>query len=220
MVIDQQVEAFIQKQREGARGQRLERLQKELVGERKLLGSVLIPVLKSFDGLVLEYELVSPSGVRIFIDVFYEPLGLAFESEGYVVHAEVITRERFSFERSRMRAIAMHGYKYIPFTWDEIEKKPEICQREVYELLGRFSSAPGRGFAELSVYERELLRFALRLNRPFRLADACACLGLVDVPTRKVIRSLMEKKLVLPLGKGSIRFHEYLVDHKAALPYL
>jgi hypothetical protein len=70
-------------QRQSAKGIRLEQLQKDLVGEKKLLKKVLWPVLKSFDGIILEYELVSTTGVRIFIDVFYEPLGIAFESEGY-----------------------------------------------------------------------------------------------------------------------------------------
>lgn len=111
----------------------MEQLQKDLTGEKKLLGTILWPVLKSFEGLTLEYELVSISGMRIFIDVFYEPLWLAFESEGFVAHAENITRDRFAFERMRIRTIASYGYKYVPFAWDEMDKRPEACRRSVYE---------------------------------------------------------------------------------------
>jgi hypothetical protein len=104
--------------------------------------------------------------VRIFVDVFYGPLGLAFESEGYVSHAGNITRDRFSFEKKRVRTIGIYGYKYIPFSWDELEKKPDECRRSVYEYLGRFSSGHGIAYEELTVYEREVLRFAVCLNRP------------------------------------------------------
>ena len=104
---------FLDEQRASASGQRLENLQKDLIGEKKRIKEVLWPVLKSFDGLSMEHELVSTTGVKIYVDVFYEPLGIAFESEGFVVHAENITRNRFLFERMRIRTLAMYGYKYI-----------------------------------------------------------------------------------------------------------
>jgi hypothetical protein len=141
-------------------------------------------------------------------------LGIAFESEGFVVHAENITRDRFIFERMRIRTIAMYGYKYIPFGWDELDKKAEACRRSVYELLGRFSSNAGIAFTELTVSEREVLRYALRLNRPLHLADACYCLQLGAKPTRNVLVTLMEKKLIKPNGSGIQRHHSYLLEEK------
>jgi hypothetical protein len=197
---EQEFEAFLKEQRRTAKGLRLEQLEKDLTGEKKLLSAVLWPVLKSFERLTMEYERVSQTGVRIFIDVFYEPLGLAFESEGYVAHAENVTRERFTFERMRVRTIAMYGYKYIPFSWDELDKRPEACQRSVYELLGRFSSTYGKSYTDLSVSEREVIRYALRLNRSFRLS---------------VLRSLMDKGLIRSLGTGKQRFHEFAMEDKA-----
>jgi hypothetical protein len=94
-MFDKEFEKFLEQQKRSAGGMRLEQLQKELTGEKKLLSAVIWPVLKSFAGLTMEHEVLSQTGVKIYIDVFYEPLGLAFESEGYVVHAENITRERF-----------------------------------------------------------------------------------------------------------------------------
>jgi hypothetical protein len=206
---------FLEEQRRSASGQRLEQLQKDLTGEKKLLKEVLWPVLNSFDGLIMEHELVSTTGVKIFIDVFYQPLGIAFESEGYVVHAENITRERFSFERMRIRTMAMYGYKYIPFTWDELDKRSDACRRSVYELLGRFSSTTGLAHKDLTVSEREVLRYALRLNYPLRLKDACYCLQLKEEATRHVLRKLMEKKLIKPISKGTHRHYAYGLEEKA-----
>jgi hypothetical protein len=214
--IRQEADKFVEEQRRTARGQRLEQLKKDLTAERKMLQTVIWPVFKSFDDMIMEYEIVSTSGVKIYIDVFYEPLGLAFESEGFVAHAENISRERFSFERMRVRTMALHGYKYIPFSWDELDKKPELCRRALYELLGRYSGTNGKAYQELTVYERELLRFAQRLGRPFRLDDVSNCLQLGNVACRKVLRKLMEKKLIKPIGKGEMRHHEYILEDRAA----
>jgi hypothetical protein len=206
---------FLEEQRRSASGQRLEQLQKDMIGEKKLIKEVLWPVLKSFDGLSLEHELMSTTGVKIYVDVFYEQLGIAFESEGFVVHGENITRDRFMFERMRIRTIAMYGYKYIPFSWDELDKRAEACRRSVYELLGRFSSVAGSALNELTVFEREVIRYALRLNRPLRLGDACYCLQMLPDATRRILKKLMEKKLLAPFNKDLQRYHEYRLEEKA-----
>ncbi|MEX1029155.1 MAG: hypothetical protein WDZ91_03805 [Paenibacillaceae bacterium] len=215
-MFEQEFEKFLQSQRRSAKGVRQELLQKDLTGEKKLLKEVVWPVLKSFDGIHLEYELVSTTGVRIYIDVFYEPLGFAFESEGFVVHAENITRDRFTFERMRIRTILMYGYKYVPFTWDELDKRAEACRRYMYELLGRFSSNSGLAIEELSVSERELLRYALRLNRPLRLKDACYCLQWGPEASRRVLRSLMTKHLIKPVDSSKQRCHKYALEEKSS----
>jgi hypothetical protein len=208
---------FLETQRKSASGLRLEQLQKDLTGEKKLIKEVLYPVLQSFDGLVMESELISSTGVEIFIDVLYEPLGFAFESEDFGAHAENITRDRFTFERMRIRTMVMHGYKYLPFSWDELDKKSDACRRSVFELLGRFSSTVGIAHKELSISEREVLRYGFRLNRPLRLEDACYCLQMRPQATRQVLIKLIEKKLIKPLNKGTIRFHEYTLEEKAKI---
>jgi hypothetical protein len=207
---------FLEDQRSKAMGTRLERLKKDLTGEKKMLEAAIWPVLKSFDDLILEYEISSLSGVRMYVDVFYVPIGIAFESEGFVVHAENITRERFDFERIRVRTMMMNNYKYIPFSWDELDKKPDVCRRTVYELLGRYSATKGNAYDELTVYEREVLRYASRLNRTFRSSDISYCLQVKEDTCRKVLRILMQKKLIKSIGTGKHRFHEYTLDAKAS----
>lgn len=211
IIFEEEYVKFLDEQRQSATGMRLEMLQRDLTGTKKLLSSVLWPVLKSFEGLILEYEIVSMSGVKIYIDVFYEPLRLSFESEGFVVHAEKITRDRFSFERMRVRTMVTYGYKYIPFSWDELDKNPEACRRSVFEMLGRFTSPMGNGHSDLSVNEREVLRHTLGLNRSIHLNDICQCLQLGPEAARSVLRKLVEKNLIIPLGKGTKRYHRYLI---------
>jgi hypothetical protein len=196
---------FVERETRSATGKRLERLKKDLVGEKKLFSEVLWPIFQSFEGFSLEYEFKNRSGVSMFVDAFYHPLNFAFESEGYAYHAELITRERFSFERDRIRTLVWYGYHYIPFSWDELDKHPEACRRSVHELLGKYGASKERAIRELTVCERETIRYVYFLNRPFRLEDVRYCLGLQNDTSRKVIRSLMAKGMVRPAGEGRVR---------------
>jgi hypothetical protein len=209
MMFEQEYEMLLARQRKSASGQRLEMLNKDLSGTQKLLEVVVWPVLKSFEGITLEYELVSSKGAKIYIDVYYQPLKLAFESEGFVVHAEKITRDRFSFEKMRVRTMAKYGDRYIPFSRDELDKNLEACQGEFYELLGRYSSTADRAMEELSVFEREVIRYSLRLHRPLRLADVKYCLQCGYERANNVLRKMMDNNLIKPIGSGSQRYHEY-----------
>ncbi len=215
MRFEREWDLFLRSQIETARGNRKERLLQDLIGEKKMFREALWPVFQTFEGFILEYPLRSTSGVTIYMDACYEPLRIAFESEGYIAHAENITRDRFAFERMRIRTLALYGYKYIPFSWDELEKRPADCQRAVYELLGRYSYTNESMIHELSVYERELLRYALWLNRPFRNEDAQLCLQLGEVTCRKVLKGLLEKKLIKAAGSGRLKIRWYELDERA-----
>lgn len=209
-MFEQEYEKFLMRQRLGASGQRLERLNKDLVGEKKLLEVIVWPIMRSFDGWTMEYELMSSSGVKIYIDLFYDPLSFALESEGFVVHAESITRDRFSFEKMRVRTMGIYGYRYIPFSRDELDKQPDACRRSFYELLGRYSSSAGsKAIEELSVLEREVLRYSLRLNRSLRLEDVKYILQSGYRCSSNTIEKLLDKKFIKPIGSGTKRFHEY-----------
>lgn len=207
---------FLEAQRQTAHGQRREMLERDLTGTRKLLEVVVWPVLKTLEGLLLENEMVSMSGVRIYADVYCQRLNAIIEHEGFAVHAENITRDRFAFEQMRIRTFAMYGYRFIPFSWDELDKKPDFCKRTLFELVGRFGgSEEEAGFMALSVQERELLRYAMSLNRPLRIADVSLCLRLGDNASRKVLRKLLERSLLKPLGTGNTRHHRYELDREA-----
>lgn len=207
---EQEWDSFLQDQMRSASGRRLERLKVDLTGEKKLFREVLWPVFRSFDGFTLEHELMSNSGITIFVDAFYHPLNFVFESDGFVPHAERITRDRFSFEKMRIRSVARYRYTYIPFSFDELDKHPESCRRQVFELLGIYASFDERAITELTVWERETIRYVVLLDRPFTLEDVSNCLCLGKDTCRKVVRSLMENGLVRPVGQGTkkIRYYE------------
>lgn len=214
---ESEIEAFVEAQQRSAGLRRLEMLQKDLSGTKKLLGSVLLPVVKTFDGITLEHEMVSMTGVKIFGDVYYEPLGIVFEAEGFISHAENITRDRFSFEKMRVRTIQTYGFEYIPFSWDEMDKKPEACIRAVYELFGRLANREDLALNELPVYEREVLRFAIVHNGAFHVADVCRWLQLGRLTSREMVKRLEEKELITPVGGSEKRCHAFRITDKGKL---
>jgi len=103
----------------------------------------------------------------------------------------------------------------IPFSWDEITNKPEACRRALYELLGRQTAVPGAAFEELTLYEREVIHYAIWLNRPFGLQDMMTAIGKKEDYVRKVLREMKNKELVVPFTRGNQRIHRYILTEKA-----
>lgn len=213
---EQEFEALVAEQKRHASGQRLEMLCKDLSSTKEMLRVAVWPVLKSLEGLILEYELVSRSGVKVFVDAVVPEARLALESEGYVVHAQNITRERFSFERRKVRTIAANSLIYVPFSRDELEQRPEECSSSFAELIGRFKGlSVGQIFSELTVNEREVIRYGKHLLRPLKPGDVMHCLGCgVDMAYR-VLKDMEKKSLVVPAGNGEKRIRQYRLTEKA-----
>ncbi len=208
-------EAFLARQKAEATGVRREMLEADLTGTKKLC-ETLWRVFGSFEDLELEYELVSETGVKIYVDVYHRKLRIVFEAEGYVVHVEKVSRSRHSFEQMRIRSIMKLDLKYMPFSWDELDKKPEACIRSVYEALGRFGRPDGNGWMALSVYEREIIRCGQVHSGAFTIRDVSGWLGLKPESVRKVLRSLVEKELLLMEGGSKRRFHKFRVSDKTS----
>ncbi|TFE29079.1 hypothetical protein [Cohnella luojiensis] len=219
-MFERQFKEYFSEQKRLANPRRLEMLNRKLTGEIELLKEVIYPVLGSFHGLEMEYEMMGLTGVRIFGDFFYEPLRMIIECEGFVTHAEVITRDRFDFEKMRIRTIAQYEYRFIPFSWNEIDKKSEVCRRQLYAIIGQYSSSGAATPYQLSVYEREIIRYAIRLNRPFDLADACYCLQMGRTTSIKVLKTLLGKGLIRPVGDAKLRIHAYELEDAARSLFL
>lgn len=214
MMFDSKFEVYFREQKSSANPRRLEMLKRNLTGEIKLLKEIIYPVLGSFDHLEMEYEVLSMTGVRIYGDFFYRLFRIIFECEGFVSHAETITRDRFDFEKMRIRTFAQCGYTFFPFSWDDLDKRPEVCRRALYALLGKVGSSGGGSIYDLTVYERELLRYALRLNRPIHWEDAAYCLQVGRNTSIKVLKALWEKKLMKPETESVHRIHTYIIQDR------
>ncbi len=203
-------EKFLAGQIASASGQRLEMLKKNMVGTKRLLEVVIWPALRSFEGVILEYEMIGSTGVKIYIDVYYVPLQIAFECEGFVVHAEKITRDRFDFEKTRIRSFTISRKDFMPYSKDQLDKQPDLCKRSFLELLGQYTSTAGSRFMEeLSVNEREVIRYGVILNRFLRLEDVKYCLKCGYKRAYNIVHRLIKKKLMRVVGLSTQRVHQY-----------
>jgi len=206
---------FLKQQKQEAKGSRLERIEKMGAAEILFLKEFIWPIFKSFEGFYLEYEMVNLQGIKIYIDIFYEPHGIAFECEGYVVHAEKISRDRFTFERMRVRSMVLKGYTYVPFTFDEMEKRPDACREYIYALLGRMGACLSSSIRDLKLPEREVLRYTYLLNRSFNARDVSLCLNYSLKSSRHIMRGLVQMKLISPAKAANQRHHYYRLTERA-----
>ena len=212
---EEEFERFLEEQKAAATGQRGEMLSRNLTGTKLLLKHLLLPVFGKSDGMVLEYEMKGPMGVSVFGDVGLPWLRLIVEEDYYITHAEKVTRDRFSFERARARSVAVNGFIYFPYSRDELEKRPEECQRSLYELLGKIGTKEGTGLMKLPVYEREVLRCAWLRRETFRLGHVSEWLLLGKETSRKIITEMQKKELICSVGGSSNRCYEFHISGTA-----
>ncbi len=214
---EQAYKKLLEKQIQGASGARLELLMNQGEGERKLMIDIIWPVRKSFDGITLEKEIVTLTGIKAYIDAFDESVAFGLEGEGFAVHAGNITRSRFDFERNKVRSMAALGIRYIPFTFDEMNKKSDACRRALFELYGRYgTNADSALFKEATLYEREVIRYALQLGRPIRMSDVRRCLRRGPEACREVLRAMMGKGLIKPEKEALKRNRAYVLDEESS----
>lgn len=207
---------LLETEKKRASGQRLEMINKDLIGTIRMLEVTVWAVRRTLAGITLEKEIVNRSGYRFYIDAFEDFSRLALEAEGYAAHAQNITRPRFNMEKSRVRTIAAYRYVYTPFTKDQLEESPEECRSSYSELLASYGMVGANAaYEELSIHEREVLRFAKHLNRPLLPADAFFCLGCGRDFTLKLLKGLVEKELLIPSGKGTLRYRKYILTDRA-----
>ncbi|OUS77594.1 hypothetical protein B1748_07300 [Paenibacillus sp. MY03] len=211
---EDQFDAFLQQQKKEASSRRLEMLERDLSGTIKMFREALWPIFQTFEGFILEYELVLPNGVHFFIDVFYAPFRFGFECEGFSAHAETISRDRFSFEKARIRHMLLSGCVYIPFSWDELDKKGLQCRDFVCELLRGYNDLNTLN-STLTPYEREAIRCALNLSRPVSVRDLCKSLGRKKDYVNKMIGSLLEKSVFQLTNVAYKRNRTFIVSQNA-----
>ncbi|NOU63613.1 hypothetical protein GC096_06190 [Paenibacillus sp. LMG 31461] len=67
---------------------------------------------------------------------------------------------------------------------------------------------------KLSLKQREILRFAIQIHRPFMPLEVCQLLDIKDQHARKLLHELVQSKLLLP-ASGSSRIRTYRLDNMA-----
>lgn len=178
--------------------------------EKLLLQNVWWPLFGNFHNLHPEYEIYDWNRKSQFLDFAFLPefgqFGL--ECDGFQSHIKDMDREKHSYAVNRDNFLTAMGWKMFHFTFDDVQKRPEICR-----MLLQMSLAPhlirSSSSTPINLKEREVLNLAWSLGRKIRPKDVQNHLNLNFRTARIRLHSLVEKKLLRPIVNGrDIRFYE------------
>jgi hypothetical protein len=164
---------FIQSQiskRTGERRGRLERGHGH--GETLFLSNVWWPLRGNFEGLHPEYEILDWRGKSYFADFAWLPgyVKLIIEIKGFNTHVRDMDRQKYSNELNRETFLHAMGYQVISFSYDDVEKHPELCMTLLSMVLSRYHPRQ-TPIARAQLAEREIIRLAIQLVEPIRPKD-------------------------------------------------
>lgn len=180
--------------------------------EKLLLENVWWPVFGSFENLHPEYEIRDWNRKSQFLDfAFLPPFGkFGIECDGFQSHVREMDRERFSYSLNRDTFLTGIGWKMIHFSFDDVQQRPEVCRMLLQLVIGSHYIKKVETIS-LHVIEKEILRLAWRLEGRVRPKDVTDLLKIDFRTSRSWLRSLVDKGMLEPKGKGGkIRSYELL----------
>lgn len=183
--------------------------------EQKFMELVWYPLFQGFDHLHPEYELVDYGGNLRFIDFAWirDTVKLAIEIDGFSAHASNLSRRQFDDGLMRQNHLVIDGWHVLRFSYDLVRDQPRLCQQVVQQYFGKIwtlgvtRSLDGMSADEL--LEREVIRLALREDRPLHPADVRRHLNLSEWHTKQLIRRIVSKGLLEPLHTDRQRIRCY-----------
>jgi hypothetical protein len=194
-------------------------------GEQLFAHEVWWPVVGSFEHLHPEYEVNDYRDGSRFLDFAYirSPFRISIEIDGYGTHQRNASRRTFGDDRFRQNQLVLDGWTVVRFSYDDVREKPRQCQQFIQQLLGKLYGV-GRINAmelQLSVNEREVLRWAQRLGRNsvFYPKQVEELLGISHSTSHKYLHQLLKLEPLEQASEGK-RIRAYRLTSKAAKLYL
>lgn len=208
---DTAYEAWLNRHRATASGERLRRLKKgHGYGEKLLLQTGWWPTFGNFDHLVPEFEFVDEEGNYYYMDLGYVrlPKPTCLESDGFGIHARDAGRDTFSRGLERRNTIVLSDWHILRFSIDKLKEDPGYSQRTLRKMLESWYGEDSMRMKGLNVYERETYRLATRSIIPIQPADVRDCLGKSDRFARDLLHGMVAKG-ILESASGVSRVTSY-----------
>ncbi|XEC95595.1 hypothetical protein AB6A23_03210 [Paenibacillus tarimensis] len=134
-----------------------------------------------YNGLKAEYPFRDLKGGQRFADFVYVRNGvrLMIEIDGYTTHARDISPGDFNDHLTRQNDMVLSGWLLLRFSAWQVEKRPQICQRQLKQAIGHWWSLTyGKlSSAEMDLWEMRkqlIIQLAIRKGgkvKPVDLAD-------------------------------------------------
>ncbi|MFD2614537.1 DUF559 domain-containing protein [Paenibacillus gansuensis] len=131
------------------------------------------PLVGSFEGLHPEYEVHDWNRKSQFLDfAFLTHSGcIGIEIDGYQSHVKDMDRERFSYALNRDTFLTGLGWRIIHFSFDDVQKRPEVCRMLLQMVIGPAMMLRSRDRELFSPLEKEIVRLAWSTGKPVRPKD-------------------------------------------------
>lgn len=98
------------------------------------------PVLDyHFEGLTAEYPFTDYMGRQRYVDFLYTRIWarIITELDGMTTHVRNISKNEFDDHLERQNDLVIAGYDILRFSANHLENNPQLCQRQLLQLLGR-----------------------------------------------------------------------------------
>ncbi|WP_307585133.1 hypothetical protein [Paenibacillus wynnii] len=171
--------------------------------ENLLLKNVWWPLFGNLEHLHPEYEVYDWNRKSQFLDfAFITPYGrFGLECDGFQSHIKDMDRERFSYSLNRDTFLTGMGWKIIHFSFDDVQKRPEICRMLLQMVIGP-SHLRNISADPVSPLEKEVIRLAWNLGKPIRTKDIVNHYEVNFRTARKWLQGLVHKGMLQPIIKN------------------
>ncbi|MFS1511222.1 DNA-binding response regulator [Chengkuizengella sp. SCS-71B] len=213
MKFEEAHEKFIQEHINSRNGASLRRLEEgHNFAEILFLQKVWWPAFNDFKYLHPEYQVSDFKDGNRYIDFAYirSNMLLAIEIDGFGSHWQNISRWEFSDHCRRQNDLITDGWKILRFTYDDINNSPRCCQQKLQQFMGRWFGED-KNIIEATLVEKEAIRFAMKLGRPFTPTELSKHLDIDIKTSRKLLYSLVSKKWLEP-ERGIQRIRSYRLN--------
>jgi len=211
---------FIEAHRTRRTGERLRRLQEgHLHAEQLFLEKVWWPLFYHFKCLHPEYEVNDFKDGKRYLDFAYirSNVRVCFEIDGYGPHLRNISRWQFADQLARQNQLVLDGWTIIRFSVDQVADRPRQCQQVTQQVIGKLLGEELEHLP-LSYREKEIIRFAIRKDKPITPADICKLLNQCDNTVRKLLNELVKKGKLIPVA-GKQRIRSYQLNEGVRSPF-
>jgi len=163
------------------------------------------PLKENFEDLHPEYEVIDWRGQSYFADYVYAPqrCRVLIEIKGFQSHVTNMDRRKYCNELNRETFLCSMGFHVISFAYDDVAHRPELCINLLRMVLSRFESADRGSLDRTAPMEREILRYAAFLAKPFRPIDVSQRFDMNHRTTVRHLKQLCQKGWLHPITRST-----------------
>lgn len=212
---------FVRHHRSRRSGERRSRLDRGyLYAEKLFLERVWWPLVGSFEHLHPEYEIQDWNRNSQFLDFAFLPKNggkIGIECDSFQSHTKDMDREKFSYALNRDSFLMGMGWKILHFSFDDIQRRPEVCRMllqlnlspTVIRSHGSAAEEQSANPERLSPLQKDVLKLAWQITRPLRPRDVMERYDLSFRPAKQLLQDLVARNLLTPRYAGKqIRGYE------------